>query len=59
MTRTCMLCGCLCLTGLRIGKRMLCCGCESALLHGRKQPHRELLALYDDIPEAQAAVRRS
>ena len=47
MVRTCILCGSLCLTGLHISGRMLCCGCEAALLRGRSDPLPALLALYN------------
>lgn len=53
MNRTCLLCGCLCLTGLTVSGRMICCGCESALLQRRRHavPMPGLLAFYRDLPE--------
>lgn len=46
MIKTCILCGCLCLTGLPVSGRMLCCGCESALLRKSSAAYPELLAFY-------------
>ena len=39
MVRTCILCGCLCLTGVRISGQMLCCGCETAATPQLTLPH--------------------
>ena len=47
MVRTCILCGCLCLTGVRISGQMLCCGCETALLNKSSAVYPEFLSLYD------------
>lgn len=57
MNRTCIICGCLCLTGLRIEGRMLCRGCETALLTLKPQPLPALMTLYQHIPEAHTAAR--
>jgi len=54
MRRQCVLCGCDCLTGLKIGGRMLCYGCETALLAwpgGASAPH-ELLLFHEEYEKA-------
>lgn len=56
MNRSCLLCGCLCLTGLHVSGRMICCGCEKAVVQRKANdlPMRSLLALYRDVPELAA-----
>lgn len=54
MRRQCVLCGCDCLTGLKIGGRMLCYGCETALVAqpGGTSAPRELLLFHEGYDKA-------
>lgn len=58
MRRQCVLCGCDCLTGLKIGGRMLCYGCEAALVAqpcGASAPY-ELLLFHEGYEKALPSV---